>query len=998
MEPLVFLRRILPPLPPAGMFGRQECYYAIGIKDGSIIQEPCGSLEDIVTKCFVFRDSGFDSYMALSSYSTPLLGRKQNNALAFKAVRCDIDAGKKNPDGTLKKDVYPDAAAGLTALCTATADIPPSIIVSSGMGLHVYWTFEETVEATKWNSVSTALLNKLRAGGLLVDAPKTTDIAAILRLPGTYHQKTGHTVKVIASQGDYKFDDFCRRVGADSSAVSPVIPAVSDDGFDTGPAPRKGSAEQVIKHCNQMLTMGTGSYQQWFYGMCVLRRFDDGLDWAHKLSALDARYDKAGTDKKYMDASEDMPVLCSTFQRDNPAGCNGCPYRGSIKSPVQLHVMSKNQSVSQPTTAQSVSQTNAATTTTTAQTSTIGDRLIIPSSFQYERIPINSSQFSVDDRGIVWHKTEKNNGEYEVRDVILCQSQLYYKHGVYQYADERPTRGHIFEVVHPNGRVENVRFDVDTDLNDVSKWFANANMFPTIGLRAGAPILKDFMNAYLQSVVHTVKAREVPTFNQFGWTTFADPEDKAVSHTGFVIGSGVITAKGVMDARLDDKIVTYGKKELTTKGTLEEWKKGINMYKTLKQPAAQLAVLMSFASPFLKYGIGEAQSAIYSLWSSQSGKGKSHVLRFASSIWGDPSQSFVSRMASVSLRGFKLGKFQNIPVFFDEMTDVSDNDMYGLAYTLTGGKEKDKMHSSGGQRIETGSWSTTSFTTANKSFKAVIARKAGDSDATVRRIMEYECDFEDYSNNPEVTRYIDACTATIEANYGIAGPELIYQILKHEDWLDTIHPQVVAWIAKHKFSNEERFMSSPLAIALIVGRWCVELGILDWDIDAIEKWVLEVFVPHNRNFTTEFMPNFKDMLANYLVDRQPNTLVVAGNRRTAMEKDPEERGLPDPFILSMPQREIYVRYEKRERRLIINRTDLTTWLRGINVSYQTFKKRMEAEEQVTLMEYARRMGGSISWMTDGNVNCVTIERSSLDKLGIATDIFEEEHTGENDAR
>ena len=992
MEPLVFLSRILPPLPPAGMFGRQECYYACGIKDGAIIQEPCGSLNDIVTKCFVFRDSGYDSYMALASFSTPLLGRKQNNALAFKALRCDIDAGKKNADGTLKKDVYPDAEAGLEALYKAVVNVFPSIIVSSGMGLHIYWTFDEAIPATKWSSVSVALLNKLRAGGLMIDAPKTTDIAAVLRLPGTIHQKTGRTVQVIASQGDYKFDEFCRLVGADSSAVSPVTPAISDDGFNE-PNPRKQSAQAVVQNCHQMLTMGTGSYQQWFYGMCVLRRFEDGLDWAHKLSALDPRYDKAGTDKKYMDASEDMPVLCSTFQRENPQGCANCPHRGSIRTPVQLHSLSK--SVSTPiATAQQSAQTTANEAQNSTQTTAIGDRLIIPSSFQYERIPINSSQFSVDDRGIVWHKTEKNNGEYEVRDIVLCQSQLYYKHGVYQYSDERPTRGHIFEVVQPNGRVENVRFDVDTDLSDVSKWFANANMFPTIGLRAGAPILKDFMNAYLQSVVHTAQAREVPTFQQFGWTTFADPEDKAVSHTGFVVGRGVITAKGIMDARLDDKISTYGKKELTTAGSLDEWKKGINMYKTLNQPAAQLAVLLSFASPFLKYGIGEASSAIYSLWSSQSGKGKSHVLRFAASIWGDPAQSFVSRMASVSLRGFKLGKFQNLPVFFDEMTDVSDNDMYGLAYTLTGGKEKDKMHSSGGQRIETGSWSTTSFTTANKSFKAVIARKAGDSDATVRRIMEYECDFEDYSNNPEVMRYIDACTATIEANYGIAGPELIYQILKHhEDWLDTIHPQVVAWIAKHKFTNDERFMSSPLAIALIVGRWCVEFSILDWDIDAIEQWVLKVFVPHNRSFTVEYMPNFKDMLANYLIDRQPNTLVVAGNRRTVTEQDPKERGLPDPFIVSLPQREIYVRYEQRERRLIVNRTDLTTWLRGINVSYQTFKKRLETEEDVVLTEYARRLGGSISWMTDGNVNCVTIERTSLDKLGIAIDIPQEDEGG-----
>lgn len=912
--------------------------------------------------------------MALASYSTPLLGRKQNNALAFKALRCDIDAGKKNTDGTLKKDVYASADEGLKALCKASADIPPSIIVSSGMGLHVYWTFDEAIPAAKWNSAATALLNKLRSNGLLIDAPKTTDIAAILRLPGTTHQKTGRIVQVISSQGDYKFDQFCRLIGADSSAVAPVVPA-SDDGFDSQINPKKGSAANVVQHCQQMLTMGQGSYHQWFYGMCILRRFDDGLEWAHKLSALDPRYDYAATEKKYMDASEDMPVLCATFKRENPEACSNCRYRNTVKSPVQLYRVSEEPQ-KQETSIQSITPAQS-----TNETVINTNRLFIPDRFVYDRIPINSSQFSVDDRGIVWHKTEKQGNEYETRDVILCQSQLYYKHGVYQYTDERPIRGHIFEAVHPNGRVENIRFDIDTDLSDVTKWFANANMYPTIGMRAGGPVLKDFMNAYLQSVVHTAKAREVPTFNQFGWTTFADPEDKAVSHTGFVVGKGVITAKGVLDARLDDKIVAYGRKELTTAGTLEGWKEGVNMYKTLKQPAAQFAILLSLASPFLKYGIGEAQSAIYSLWSSQSGKGKSHVLRFASSVWGNPAQSFVSRMASVSLRGFKLGKFQNIPVFFDEMTDVSDNDMYGLAYTLTGGKEKDKMHSSGGQRIETGNWSTASFTTANKSFKSVIAHKAGDSDATVKRIMEYECDFDDYSEMPLITKYIDACTATIESNYGLAGPELIYQVLQHEDWIDTIHPQVVNWVSKHKFTNDERFMSSPIAISLIIGRWCVQFGILDWDIDAIEKWLLDVFVPHNRNFTSEYMPNFKDMLANYLSERLPFTLVVAGARRLNNERDPKEKGLPDDFILSLPSREIYVRYEKREKRVFISRQDITSWLRKINVSYGTFKKRLEMEG-VPFAEYPRRLGGSISWMSDGNIYCLSLEEDALESLGI----------------
>lgn len=997
-----FLQRILPELPPAGMFGRPECYFALSISGKIVKSEPCDSFDTITKYCNEASDANADAYMALASFNTPVMGRKQSNALAFKALRCDIDAGKKDSDGNLRPGVYEDARAGLAALVKAAQDFPPSIIVSSGMGLHVYWTFTGAVGMDKWAGLSNALLRRLQDGGLLVDAPKTTDIAAVLRLPGTKHQKTGRTVTVLAANADYPVEKLEQILGAEHEKPSvPSVPLVSsDDGF-LAPAPKKQSAKQVVTGCNQMLTMGLGSYQQWFYGMCVLRRFDDGLDWAHKLSAMDDRYDKSGTDKKFMDASEDMPVLCATFQRDNPTGCYGCPHRGRLKSPVQLHNISQPQELSDFHTAAEAGEASspepapATPAPVSKSPQEQGDRLVMPDSFTYERIPINSPMFTVDERGIVWHKTEKVNNQLETRDIIVCQSQLYYKHGVYQYSDERPIRGHIFEVVHPNGRVENVRFDVDSDMGDsVIKWFANANMYPTIGYNSGKKVYQDFMNAYLQSVVHSTKAKEVPTFNQFGWTKFADPENKAVTHSGFVIGKGVITAEGIRDARLDPKIETYGKKELTTAGSLEKWKEGVAMYKTLRQYIAQLAVCMATISPILMYGIGEAKSAVLSIWSSKSGMGKSHILRFASSAWGDPTQSFVSRMASVSLRGFKLGKFQNIPVFFDEMTDVSDNDMYGLAYTLTGGKEKDKMHSSGGQRIETGNWSTASFTTANKSFKSVIARKAGDSDATIQRIMEYECNFEDYSQMPTVTRYIDYCTNLIENNYGLAGPEFVYQLMKHEDWMQTIHPQAVNWIEKHKFSNDERFLSSNLALTIIGSRWAAnEFGILPYDIDELEDWILSDFVPHNRSYTKEYAPDFKDMLANYLSERQPYTLVVAGSRRIGKtEEDPKTKGLPDQFIISLPQREIYIRFEQREKRLLISRSDLTSWLRKMNVSYATFKKRLEMEN-IHTAEYPRRLGSSISWMSDGNIFCLVLDREALEALGVNTDNFKEGEDG-----
>src|SRR5699024_10767618 len=107
--------------------------------------------------------------------------------------------------------------------------------------------------------------------------------------------------------------------------------------------------------------------------------------------------------------------------------------------------------------------------------------------------------------------------------------------------------------------------------------------------------------------------------------------------------------------------------ELKVKGNLENWKRVPQMYRILRQPAGQLAMCFSLAAPFMKYGSGEARSAIYSLWSSEPGLGKSQVLRAAASVWGDPMEQFVARDTSTVARTRRMTILNNLPVFFDEL-------------------------------------------------------------------------------------------------------------------------------------------------------------------------------------------------------------------------------------------------------------------------------------------------------------------------------------------
>src|SRR5262249_55735079 len=63
--------------------------------------------------------------------------RSQEAALAIKSLFLDIDVGKKDGYATLN-----EASSALTGLIEKISLPRPSVLVHSGGGLHVYWTFD----------------------------------------------------------------------------------------------------------------------------------------------------------------------------------------------------------------------------------------------------------------------------------------------------------------------------------------------------------------------------------------------------------------------------------------------------------------------------------------------------------------------------------------------------------------------------------------------------------------------------------------------------------------------------------------------------------------------------------------------------------------------------------------------------------------------------------------------------------------------------------------
>lgn len=964
-------------------------YFALALrKPNDRVQRAMISKREIADFCNGYSAAGYDTYMALASFAEVSYGRKATNALGHKCFWMDIDVGKTT---TQSYDSFEEALEALVVFSEQTG-LTPTFVVRSGVGIHAYWAMTKMLPRDLWMEASGYFSALHQQYGLKVDKSCVGDSARVLRMPGTLHVSSGQQVEILFDNSAklYTARNFVEQIvtklspgsitshTVQHSVAQPVLPPIYTSKAvmqATGMIqPPTAYAEPIVRNCPAMMTMGMQSYHQWFLGMSVLKRCVDGREWAHKLSALDPRYVPSDTDKKFDDAGDDSPARCDAFRTVCPGMCTQCAYSACVSSPVQLYRIVPH------------TQKNEAPQPAGGLVGVLGGgaKLALPDSWSFQRVPITHPDYIVDGRGIVKRIVTKDphTGGYATQEVVLCASQLYYLYSETRVVDDRPQRSYMFEAVHPGGKSEHVRYIIEQDSGpqQTLRWFSNANMYSLYG--SGGKELMAFMNAYLASVVHG--APDLPTVDRFGWQKFRNSDGQ--TETGFVVGSGIITESGVKPVRHGAMAAPHAAKEFAHAGTLEKWKYIPQMYKTLGQEIGQLTICMAFAAPLMKYGSGEAKNAVLSIWSPNSGQGKSQLLAACATIWGDPQHAFFSRQESVVARMRRLALWNNIPALMDELTDLKDEDMYSLAYTLAGGKEKNKLKSSGDAFVQTGDWSTCTISSANRSFKEAIVKYAGDSEATLLRIMEYECEFPSYADVPQVQDYINMCAKLCKENYGLAGPEFVYHLLQHPDRMETLTRMAEIWCDKHKLQTRERFMGYPLALALIAGRWAVEWGLLDYDMDMLERWVLDVFIPHNRRFTSEYAPDVRELLASYISEQSSHTLIVHSEDRPANMRDPASDIVPDKYVIAKPTGDVRMRYAFDDHELRIVARDLKRWCRFNRVSMVSMVKRLDAaglkmkRSKVSLTKDIRYMASAVQ---DGFV----LESDVLCKLGFGFDAF-----------
>jgi hypothetical protein len=754
-------------------------------------------------------------------YHTPI--RNQNNAVALKSLFLDIDV-KGGDNGYSCMD---EATGALARFLGDTKLPPPSFIVKSGGGLHVYWTLARALIPAEWKPLAFALAEATKRHGLKCDTQVTIDCARVLRVPDTLNRKSdpARPVQLIgAGRGyDYTIERLTEVLLPYATMAAPELPplpalqGISDleAGIDA-PNSNPVDIKAVAKECGfirDAIAQGGLTYSNplWNLTTLISTFTQDGRNNAHLMAASHPGYSVESTDalfdrkeKEKAEKGLGWPA-CKTISGSGCKACQSCKHFAAGKSP--LHTVARVQ----PTAV-------AASVATPAAAVSVSD---LPAG--YTRLP----------SGVIarWAKNEDGTQYQEpICDYAMIKPWIQKdlsKGVILHFESDTERGGKMTEVVIP------ASFIGGHEMRSTLQ--AQGLMVPN-GPK-GAQIFGGFMLAWVRTLQET---KDAVITSPYGWNV-----TKATAQLeGFVYGGQLWTPKGPKTSGQPMREIAN---VYSPCGDLGKWITASRMVTDQRRPGLDMILASAFAAPLVRFTGREG--LILSVYSTETGIGKTTASRTAMAVWGHPvkaSQSLQDTQHSVI---GKMAQLQSLPIFWDELkTEADIKKVTSLVFQAAGGKEPSRLN----RNIEMrpiGDWQTMIVITSNDSLLDYVNSHRTTTAAGIVRMMESILP-------PAVTDapgQLDAADADmilsrLNDHHGQAGVEYAKFLGEHcervarevTEFGKAINVEVAG-------KQEERYWRAAITVLLMGAKYANELGLTDIDEVALKEHMLEV-LNKMRNF------------------------------------------------------------------------------------------------------------------------------------------------------
>lgn len=874
---------------------------------------------------------GRTAYHACAAFGTPD-SRKQGNAIGARSFWLDVDAGEGKP--------YGDAGAAYQAVraFAHTNNLPEPTYVGSGNGLHVYWPLADIVDVKTWERHARGLKRLCHSAGLSVDVVRTADLASVLRTPGTHNRKsTPKLVEVGELTGPYDlilFDVFLEGEESGSSRIDEVseLPAlrsarrhatstmvlssVSASGTSLHPlrstpsgrgnvpsiisaaaniyADEPNYTEPVTRSCRQVgrLALANGKLPEpdWYAVLGVLAACSDGEKYAHAWSAGYDGYTFAETQGRLERSREFGPTTCAHFEGLNPRGCEGCPHRGRITSPIQLGRHSRVPSANEQSSVQPAPEA-------------VGNRVLpdLPKPYEWDgkKLVIKSEK----KEGVPTYETITN---YPVYLDAVQTGEVHDNHSLSM----------TLELPHEPPK---------TIIMSARTFFSSSGMSEIAGAGVMVHNAELFKNYVRDSVDMWNGARKLERrYDQFGW------KDEEQS---FLYGTQLYTADSVKTVIGSDEVQSRAQYLGPRRnGSVGAWSNAANQLFALGHEVQAFALLSSFAAPLMRFHASGEGGAIVSLVSDKSGTGKTTALEAAASVWGRLKGTQIIDDDTSVAKGLKLAVFGNIACTYDELYNRDPEVIRRFVLMFTNGRDKDRGTADGTLRHVRAEWQTILLLASNNSIVDILSSMDG-TDAPAYRVLEFVMDTPATMDK----RRGDVLKQQLDANSGYAA-DIYLRTLLQTDTLKFIKASLPKWTDeiwnKTGLDKEHRFWVRTIASVMAAGVLAKHAGLLDFSVDRISGWAIEQVQDKLRlhgELTGHRSPI--SMLVSFLDQHLLDTLVVP----KAFKPGPNQTA----HVLLEPRRNLLVRHELLENKIYVEEQTLKKWLVKMGVNTEGFYKELK---------------------------------------------------------
>jgi hypothetical protein len=856
-------------------------FCVVGIKNGSPVRQHLVETREELDKIALsLMQREWDVYFGVAKYKTDT-NRSKDNVQGLKALWLDIDCGPSkaevNPK-SLRPAGYIDQAAAIAALKAFCNEVglPKPILVNSGRGVHVYWPLTEEVTREEWEPAAAKLRDLCIDHDLYVDRA-VFEAARILRIPGTLNFKDDSPteVNIIHWGQPHAFSELSSLLG-----VEPPKPKALFSGTkrELTPLAKSLMGNSIFKFgkimrrsakgdgCAQLLDAYENRAEleepRWRASLSIAGFCVDKEEAIHKLSEGHPDYTPEATQAK-LDAIP-APHTCIAIENVNPGGCDGCPHRGKIKTPI---VLGKDIAAGSP-----------------------GENIVIDEApdgnLESYEIPEYPFPYFRGAEGGIYRRGMAEEEE----PVLVYENDLYV---VKRMADpgvgdvivmrlHLPSDG-VREFNMPHARV--------MEVVELKKTLAS---YGVAAGRKGFDLITDMILAFIKALQHSNKAEKMRM--QFGW---ADNDSK------FIIGDQEITPTGIYHSPPSTMTAAIAA-HMGPVGSLEKWKEVFALYGRPGLEPHAFAALTAFGAPLLKF-LGQ-KGGIINVIHPSSGTGKTTILHMCMSVYGAPDRTCGIQDDTLNAKIMRVGVMNNLPYCIDEMTNLKAEAFSDLIYNMSQGRGKDRVKASSNElRANLTSWQTISLCSSNSSFYEKLAAYKNSPDGEMMRLFEYKIDKSGAIDTALAKHSFDH---VLLENYGHAGPIyaqwLVSNLTEAREGALSIQRKIDREL---KLTQRERFWSAMVAANITGGRIAHLLGLIDgWDMRAIYQWATRQI----QDLRKETLPPATDVasiIGDYINRHMTNILVVEDgmDRRTLKSKAPQME----------PRGELLIRYEPDTKRMYL---------------------------------------------------------------------------------